>query len=188
MFIRSERLFLRPGWTEDCDELLRLIADEQIVRNLAAAPWPYTRDDAETFLGLRQARLLPNFLITRPSASGSEIVGNIGFGRNGDDVEVGYWIGRQHWGKGYATEALRSVLKLARALGHRRLVAGHFVDNPASGRVLTKAGFSPKGKSLRHSMARSEDVMSIDYAISLDPCNSDAGNEADDGMAVKRAA
>ena len=46
MFIRSERLFLRPGWPEDWQELLSRIADESVVRNLAKAPWPYTADDA----------------------------------------------------------------------------------------------------------------------------------------------
>ena len=188
MFIRSERLFLRPGWTEDCDELLSRIADEGILRNLATAPWPYTGYDAESSLGLRQGRLLPNFLITLPTESGSEIVGGIGFSREGDDVEVGYWIAREHWCKRYATEALHSVLKLARALGHRRLVAGHFVDNPASGRVLAKAGFSPVGKSLRRSQVRGEEALSINYAISLDPCNADDDKEPDEGMEVKRAA
>lgn len=49
MFIRSERLFLRPGWPEDWAELLALIDDESVVRNLARAPWPYSPADARAF-------------------------------------------------------------------------------------------------------------------------------------------
>ena len=70
------------------------------------------------------------------------MIGSVGLGRHGDDIELGYWIARSHWGQGYATEAARAVLGLAEALGHRRIFAGHFADNPASGRVLAKAGFS----------------------------------------------
>ena len=59
MFIRSERLFLRPGWPEDWAELLTAINDESIVRNLATVPWPYTMDDAIAFARRPQEKLLP---------------------------------------------------------------------------------------------------------------------------------
>jgi RimJ/RimL family protein N-acetyltransferase len=49
MFIRSERLFLRPGWPEDWAELFDLIDDEAVVRHLARAPWPYRAEDARAF-------------------------------------------------------------------------------------------------------------------------------------------
>ena len=60
MFIRSERLFLRPGWPEDWQELEPLIADEKVVRNLA--PWPYTGEDARRFLETPQESLCLVFL------------------------------------------------------------------------------------------------------------------------------
>ena len=66
MFIRSERLFLRPGWPEDWQELEPLIADEKVVRNLASAPWAYTGEDARRFLETPQGLLLPRFLVTVP--------------------------------------------------------------------------------------------------------------------------
>ena len=50
MFARTERLLLRPGWSEDAPALFQAIADERIVRNLASAPWPYSLADAEAFL------------------------------------------------------------------------------------------------------------------------------------------
>jgi RimJ/RimL family protein N-acetyltransferase len=61
--------------------------------------------------------------------------------------EVGYWIGRPYWGRGYATEALEAgVIWASRNWRRRALVAGHFEDNPASGRVLEKAGFLYTGE------------------------------------------
>ncbi len=171
MFIRSERLFLRPGWPEDWGELFDLIHDEAIVRNLARAPWPYTPDHAREFAARVEKTGLPTFFVTLPTAQGASLIGCAGLGRDGDDVELGYWIARDHWGRGYATEAVRAVLSVARALGHRRIVAGHFVDNPASGRVLEKAGFRHiPGTSRRFSQARGVEVASRRFEIALDPC------------------
>ena len=61
MFFRSERLFLRPGWPEDWQELLAQIADEAVVKNLAKAPWPYSADDARWFAAQEQDKRLPHF-------------------------------------------------------------------------------------------------------------------------------
>ncbi len=168
MFIRSERLFLRPGWPEDWAELLTAINDEAVVRNLATAPWPYTMDDAMAFVRRPQEKLLPHFFVTLPSGEGTKLIGSAGLTRHGDDIELGYWIARSHWGQGYATEAARAVLRLAEALGHRRIVAGHFADNPASGRVLAKAGFLRAGEpTYRFSRARGGKATSIPYAAQL---------------------
>ena len=71
---------------------------------------------------------------------------------------MGYWIGRPYWGQGYATEAATAALAWAGAgWGKRLVVSGHFADNPASGRVLEKAGFLYTGVvEPRHSKARGE--------------------------------
>ena len=184
MFFRSERLFLRPGWPEDWEEILARICDEGVVRNLASAPWPYTVDDAKAFVQRPQDPRLPHFVVTLPSMDGAKLIGSVGIGRDlfgqdadgGEDVELGYWIAREHWGQGYATEAARAVLCLARALGHRRLVADHFVDNPASGRVLRKAGFRPTGRTRqRRSRGRSAAAWSLCYDIALDCLSDDDG-------------
>lgn len=180
MFIRSERLFLRPGWPEDWEELLSRIADEEVVRNLAKAPWPYTADDARWFASQDQDQRLPHFFVTLPTASGpAQLIGCVGLGEIEGEVELGYWFARAHWGRGFATEAARAVLSLARTLGHRRIVAGHFVDNPASGRVLRKAGFRPTGKMRqRFSLARGQEVASVEHELDLaGACNCDAPME-----------
>jgi RimJ/RimL family protein N-acetyltransferase len=143
MFAITERLLLRPGWGEDARALSCAIGDEAVVRNLARAPWPYTLGDAEQFLALPQTPGRPRFLIFRRDVN--ELVGGIGLD-GGDEVELGYWIARAHWGKGIATEAGRAVVDLADAsLRLPKLKASHAIDNPASGRVLGKIGFRPTG-------------------------------------------
>lgn len=161
MFIRSERLFLRPSWPEDREELLAAISDEQIVRNLARVPWPYSDEAARAFVSMGQDRRHPHFLVTVPGAGGARLVGSIGLhaGERPDEpVELGYWIARGCWGRGYATEAGRAALSIARTLGHRTVGACQFLDNPASARVLEKLGFRPAGLDERWSRARNARV------------------------------
>ncbi len=166
MFHRSERLLLRPPWPEDWKNVLGGIADEGVVRNLARAPWPYSAEDARQFVQLQIDPMFPRFLITR--ADNAILVGCVGIDSRAGEVELGYWIGRQHWGHGYATEASRAVIKVAQMLGHQRLVASHFLDNPASGRVLAKLGFEPTGRVVsRHSCGRAESAPTAEYALDL---------------------
>ena len=170
MFHVTERLLLRPAWPEDADALMRGIADEGVVRNLARAPWPDLPRHAREFVMRGQDARYPVFLITLPSAEGSKVIGCIGIDPcDSADAELGYWIARDHWGRGYASEAARGALEVARLLGYRRIEAGHFTDNPASGRVLRKAGFLPTGKIVpRHSSGRGETAPCALYRLDLD--------------------
>ena len=161
MFARTERLLLRPGWAEDAPALHEAIADAGIVRNLASAPWPYTLAHAEAFLATERGPAATSLLIFRRTSAAPELVGACGFGRRPSrSIEFGYWIARRHWGKGYATEAGRAVVAIAReSLRIGKLGAGHFLDNPASGRVLEKIGFRPTGiVAPRFSAGRGEDA------------------------------
>jgi RimJ/RimL family protein N-acetyltransferase len=147
----------------------RAIADEQIVRNLATAPWPYALKDAEAFLASPRDPVMPSFLITERTAGAPRIVGSCGLGRRPSGaVEMGYWIARPYWGQGFATEAAHALIDIARTLKLPRLEASHFVDNPASGRVLEKLGFVPTGLSAtRYSCARGGEAIAKLYRLRL---------------------
>lgn len=171
MFHRSERLFLRPAWPEDWQALFGGIADEGVVRNLARAPWPYTAGDARAFASRGDDSRFPTFMLTLPHPGGAQLVGCAGLAAadmDGADAELGYWIARPHWGRGYATEASLAVLEVAAMLGHRRIEAGHYIDNPASGRVLRKAGFEATGRvQPRDCLARGQAVEAAIYVRDL---------------------
>ena len=165
MFHRSQNLLLRPAWPEDWQSVHAGIAEPEIVCMLARAPWPYTEADAQRFAARKLDAWLPNLLVTLP---GTGPIGSVGLGVDDctGEVQLGYWIARQYWGRGYATEATRGLLEVARALGHRRITATHFVDNPASGRVLQKAGFRPTGVIRPgHSLARGGYDPVVCYAL-----------------------
>ncbi|MBB4631685.1 GNAT family N-acetyltransferase [Sphingosinicella soli] len=175
MFARTKRLFLRPAWPEDAKALSAAIADEAIVRNLATAPWPYGINDARQKIArdaeapAREASCLV-FLRTNGAA---ELVGGVGFGRWNDSInipEIGYWIARRHWGKGIAFEAAEAVIAAAfLSAGNTMLGAGHFIDNPASGKVLRKLGFLPTGEIIPYPcLARGCEIDSVEYRLSRD--------------------
>lgn len=166
MFHRTQRLFLRPAWPEDWQTVLGGIADEGVVRNLARVPWPYGPDEARDFVSKPQDPRHPHFLVVEPLSG--HTVGCVGLGPHSGAPELGYWFARPYWSRGYATEAAEGVLKIARTLGYRSIAAGHFLDNPASGRVLRKLGFRPTGEiRQRYSCARGCEVPSIEYTLEL---------------------
>lgn len=160
MFARTPRLLLRPGWAEDAPALTRAIGDEAVVRNLVSAPWPYRLGDAEAFLASPCDPVLPSFLIAARTGGGPVVVGACGIARRASGrPELGYWIARPYWGRGYATEAGRALVDIASTLGLAELNSSHFLDNPASGRVLEKLGFTSTGLSApRFSCARGEEA------------------------------
>ena len=146
--IETRRLALRSPGAQDVTRLATLANDSDIARMTLRMPHPYAVNDAEAFVlgvaGQDPARA-QTFVIEHEDQGP---VGVIGLFEDGDVApEVGYWIGRPFWGRGFATEALEGALVWASRKWRRKaLVAGHFADNPASGRVLEKAGFLYTGE------------------------------------------
>jgi RimJ/RimL family protein N-acetyltransferase len=180
MFAVTERLLLRPGWADDAPALTAAVANEKIARNLSQLPWPYAHSDALWFLTNVHGQGIPEFLIfTRHGEP--QLVGAVGLHSDPENAdgapELGYWIAEAFWGQGYATEAARAVVQIARwTLKLKSLTSGYFTDNPASGRVLQKLGFRSTGKVVsRHSAGRGKDVpcvlLSLDLVKSDEPDN-----------------
>jgi RimJ/RimL family protein N-acetyltransferase len=171
MFVRTDRLLLRPAWIEEAPALAAAIGDEAVVRNLATAPYPYSVADAEAFLSRPADTGLPALQIFARTGRGTRLIGGIGLHHGpAGDVELGYWIARAYWGLGFATEAGHAMVALAHgSLRLKRIVASHFIDNPASGRVLRKLGFRPTGATARrYSAGRGGETTSLLFAREAD--------------------
>ena len=169
MFIRTDNLLLRPGWVDDAPALAEAFGREDVVMTLARAPWPYALDDAVAYLGRERSAHEADLLIFLREGVTPRLIGGIGVAERDGEAELGYWIVPSHWGRGYATEAGRAVIAAARdSLRINRLVSGHFVDNPASGRVLRKLGFVATGSiEPRECRAQGRDRPCVTYALDL---------------------
>jgi len=148
--IETARLLLRPWEAQDQEPLARLADDRRVSAWLRDRfPAPYTRADAAAWLARAADQGTPTraFAITRQGV----LVGGVGLDPLTDvyqgAYELGYWLGADHWGQGYASEAVGAVVPYAFAtVGARRLQACVFAGNPASVRVLEKCGFRLEGR------------------------------------------
>lgn len=183
MFARTPRLTLRPGWPEDAAALTAAIAHEAVAFKLSRLPWPYTVDHAADWLARPQQRRDLTLLILAHEGPSPRLIGAIGI--HPDEAkgghEIGYWLTPDAWGRGYATEAGRAMLGIARhAMGLRHLHSGHFIDNPASGRVLAKLGFRNTGVEKRHCLALGIDkpCATLELALAEDRSDDDPARMA----------
>ena len=185
MFVRTQRLTLRPGWIEDAPQVARAIGHWEVCSKLAMVPWPYALGDAEEFLSRPAEIRNPMFFIFAHEGERPRLIGGVGIHATGQgESELGYWLTPNAWGRGYATEAAAGVIRTARdTLRLKRLVSGHFIDNPASGKVLRKLGFCPTGRVvMRESRARGHATPCATFELDL--CAGEVGDDPNARMAA----
>ena len=142
---------IRPVAPCDINDIARLADDVDIARMTARLPSPYTRNDAQEWVdGLPGHPNEHAFAIC-----GETFMGVVGltYDPDHDRAELGYWLGRPHWGKGAATAAARLAIEYAfRDLNVRRVCAYCFAVNPASRRVMEKSGLQFEGCLRQHTV------------------------------------
>lgn len=140
MYIETERLVLRPFEAADIPALATLLRDDRIGQTYMLPDFKNEAQAAALADRLRELSLDSSRVV-----AGICLAGNlIGFLndveiQNGS-IELGYVIDPAHWGRGYATEALKGVIAYLLASGFREVVAGAFAENTPSIRVMVKAG------------------------------------------------
>jgi len=164
--IESERLILRVPLIKDAPRITDLAGEFEIADTTLLIPHPYRLADAEDWIQSirphwQDGKSLQFVIILK---SESILIGSIGL-KDIDPVhqhgELGYWIGKQWWNKGFATEAGRSVIKYAfQELHLHRVHAHHLARNKASGSVLKKIGMHHEGTLREHiyKWGRFEDI------------------------------
>jgi L-amino acid N-acyltransferase len=137
----------RYRW-EDRDDLIAQVNNRQVWRNMRdVLPFPYTAADADAWLAKATTESpLLNCAIT----ISDKVVGGIGLTLQSDvfrrTAEIGYWLGEGSWGRGIGTAAVRAFTAYGfKRLDLQRIFAGVFAWNPASMRVLAKAGYWREG-------------------------------------------
>lgn len=159
--LKTERLTLRPFRPEDGAELHRLINDWKVSKNLAAVPFPYSRDIADAWIrsSLESLELGRAYHLVISGTEGEEetIVGGIGLRIEATDKVgwLGYWVGSRFWRHGVASEAAGRLARWALAnLALDRLAATVAIDNPGSIAVLRRIGFRQVGEGVETFEAR----------------------------------
>ena len=163
--LATERLILRPFRRSDAKEFTRLAGDWAVASMTSDIPHPLTEKQARGWLkpGRREVRFALEL--------DGRLIGGAGYyQRRSGTAELGFWLGREWWGHGYATEATREVLRygfeVKRVPG---FTSSHFVDNNASANVLRKLGFEPVGRGLIVCAARGREVEAVTYWLPAKP-------------------
>lgn len=153
-FLETTRLTLRAPRPADAAAIAALANNPRVAEQTARLPYPYSRDHARQWVARakRPHAEMASFVIVakKPKA---RLLGAVGFGRlEGDDPDLGFWLGEPYWGNGYATEAARAVIDFAfLTIGLERLAACCRITNAASRRVLEKCGFQYCGEGMMES-------------------------------------
>lgn len=162
----TPRLIIRSYAPDDWRKLQAFGGKPEVVRMMATLKSPWPEADVKAWMKSRAYCGKLGF------GAGIYLrdTGMIGFlGIGGNPVHCAFAIDPDFWGKGYATEATRGLLEFSFGnLGLEVVDADHFIDNPASGRVLRKLGFVETGKSMGKSLARPQPAPLITYRLSRD--------------------
>lgn len=168
--IPTKRLILRPFVLADAADVQRLAGDKEIASTTVKIPHPYEDGMAEKWISTHQETFEGdeglNLAIT--SRDTALLVGSVGLRiqREHQRGELGYWVGKQFWGRGYGTEAAAAMVRHGfEAMSLNRIYACYLSRNPASGRVMEKIGMTHEGRSRQHEIkwGQFEDLES--YAI-----------------------
>jgi len=160
MKIETERLVLKKLVEADKERLVSLIGDFRVSKTLSNVPYPYTLDDADEWL-----KIVDNEEFNLNIFLNDNLIGGVGLTPAEDDFyELGYWLGVEYWGQGYATESVMQLLNYAKSnIPCEKFKANVFKENVASAKVLEKNGFKRVEDREVFSISRQENVPSVNY-------------------------
>jgi len=167
--LETDRLVLRPFTAADAAAVPNFAGRWEVAQMTVRIPHPYPEGAAAGWIAGHAAAREDGSEFTFAIAlkDGGAVIGAGSLNRcEPGNYDLGYVLAPEHWGKGFATEAARAMVVFGfETLGAEALLSGHFQDNPASGRVLEKAGFAANGIARQWSEARREFVDSNRFLL-----------------------
>ncbi|MEQ1716972.1 MAG: GNAT family N-acetyltransferase [Hyphomicrobium sp.] len=158
--MQTRRLQFRPLTDDDAVRIADLAGQWEVASMTGRIPYPYSADDAQHWLtGLAEGEVVHGI------THGGALIGICGYTADDEGTaEIGYWIGKPYWGKGFATEAASHLMAHGFTRGGiKRFTCCHFTENPASQRVIEKLGFRLLGHTAGWCAARGMDMPALKY-------------------------
>ena len=170
LWMETDRLVIRPFKNEDYRQVTKLCSNYDLHKYTLGIPHPYTQQNAKDFI---------DYTI-KSSQEGKSYELAVAFKDNPENVvacislvhvkpnlkaELGYWVGKEYWGKGIATEMVNRMMQFGfDDLNLHSIFARHFADNPASGKVMQKCGMKYVGtmREQEYKLDKFHDVLYYD--------------------------
>jgi RimJ/RimL family protein N-acetyltransferase len=168
--LASERIILSALKVADIPTIVSYAGDEKIAATTSNLPHPYFEKDAIFWLNMANQGFQDKskYIFAIRLKETEEFIGGIGLHiMDGFKLaEFGYWVAVPFWNHGYATEALKLLLKFGfEELGLNKIYAIHLEHNPASGRVMKKNKMIEEGKLIAHVRKNEEYLNVIQYRL-----------------------
>ncbi|MGG5209135.1 GNAT family N-acetyltransferase [Chryseobacterium sp. MIQD13] len=151
--IETERLILSQLKEGDIPFVTGYLQDKVFSDLTSNIPFPYTKEHAEFWVKMSRESFESNTGYTFAVRNREEqIIGAIGLhDRDDDKAELGYWMGKPFWNKGYITEAAAALIDFGfKELELNKIYATYFLHNPASGRIMEKIGMEKEALLKQH--------------------------------------
>ncbi|WP_371019067.1 GNAT family N-acetyltransferase [Pseudalkalibacillus sp. JSM 102089] len=158
--LETERLNLQPFNKEDASRIKEL-ANNQELATILGLPHPYELEHAEEWIAIQPEQIQKGleYPLTIVTKKENEIIGtiNIRIDKNNNKGELGYWIGREYWGNGFATEAVNRMIEFGfNQLDLNKVCASAISRNKASTIVLEKSGLQKEGRLKQNRLLHNE--------------------------------
>lgn len=165
--LSTPRLTLRPVKGSDVDRIAFLLNHFAVAGNLASVAYPYSGELARAYVQGQPETPGPREIEFAIDLGDHGMIGAIGWHREANsEPTLTYYLGLPYWGRGLMTEAATAALGWFFARGQdEAMVSGYFTANKASARIQARLGFTQTGRSLRHCLARGEQVRHIDTKL-----------------------
>ena len=161
--IKTERLILKKIQKKNLKVLLNLLNNWNVVQWLVNVPYPYTFNDAEKWLDKSSKEELALNIFLK-----NNLIGGITIDKRADNNThvLGYWIGEEYWGKGYAIEACNSLISYFFSNhSENKLYASHMLKNEKSKKILLNLGFEKVSESKIFSLSKNTEVDDVNYEL-----------------------
>lgn len=159
--IETKKLFLTELKAEDIPEIVKYASNKNISNFTQNIPFPYSEKDAVFWINMANQGFENGHQYTFAirTKERNNFIGGIGLNieRKYKRAEIGYWIAKPFWGKGYATEATKSIIEFGfKNLDLNKFTSSYLAKNPASGKVMENSGMKKEGELKEHIFKNSE--------------------------------
>lgn len=168
--IKTNRLVLRKATIKDADQIELLASDYDVAKTTLTIPHPYPSGSAIDFInsmldGEKAGKIIIYTIVERCSKVLIGLI-NLTLSSAHQRGELGYWIGKPYWGKGYGTEATKAMIDYGFAQLHlNKIFAQAFANNPGSWRIMEKVGMTYEGTLKQHFFRFGEFIDVVNYGL-----------------------
>lgn len=149
--LETERLILRSLNIDDAKEIHENIKDKDVSKWTANVPYPYTLEMAHQFIEQSHITIENNKhielgIVLKDANKLIGVVGLLNLDLRNKHAEIGYWLGKNYWGKGFMPEAAKRIIKFGfNELDLHKIYGKHIDVNTNSKRIFEKLGFTQEG-------------------------------------------